>query len=200
MGTLPSAYGNAVLKSTAASIGVGSGDSCALLNTGELECWGHNALGQLGIGSTLSLGDGETPSSLGVIGVAPITAFAVGSQHTCGLIGNGGGLKCWGDNAKGELGQGDTTKRGNNGTNVPYATTFLQIAFPSGLSATSVYAGNVHTCAILNDHSIRCWGWNDRGQLGFGYLGNKTTPSSDFVGGYTNEKPDQLPVVLVLPP
>jgi cysteine-rich repeat protein len=190
-GTPPSSYGDAVLKTSrkAITIATGAYDTCAILDDAEMECWGSNNVGQLGLGTTQTIGDNETPSSVGMVGISPVIGIALGSQHTCALLGSGGGLKCWGDNALAELGQGDTVRRGNTNATVP--ASFQPIAFSSSPSA--VYAGNAHTCALLSDGSVRCWGLNDRGQLGLGKV-------STSVGGIPAETPDKLPAVQIFAP
>lgn len=72
----------------------------ALLDDGQVKCWGNNLVGALGLGDT------KTP----------------GGDHTCALL-DTGDVKCWGSNARGELGLGDTTNRGTTpdsmGDNLP---------------------------------------------------------------------------------
>ena len=200
--TLPSAYGNAVLKSgrTVTSIGVGASLNCVRLDDGEVECWGYNNDGQLGLGNTTTIGDNEVPSSLGLVstGSTAVAQVAVGSIHACALYANGAGLKCWGSNGKGQLGYGDIVNRGNTNGTIP--ASLLPIQLPSGLTATAVYAGTANTCAVLSDSSVRCWGWNDRGQLGLGKVSGIQVGTPDFIGGASNEKPSQLAAVQVFAP
>lgn len=98
----------------ATSIAAGAHHSCALLQTGAVKCWGLNDTGQLGQGNVNNVGDaaGELallpPIALGAGRSA--VAIDVGS-HSCALLDNGG-VKCWGVNGHGELGQGDTLPRG----------------------------------------------------------------------------------------
>ncbi len=198
----PSTYGNAVLKSdrTAAALTAGSTFNCARLDDGEGECWGYDGFGELGIGSTQSIGDNEVPGNAGIvaIGSTAITSIMAGSAHTCALLADGAGLKCWGDNSSGELGQGDTVRRGNSTSNEPVQ--IPAIKFPTGLTVSAVSTGNVHTCALLSDGSVKCWGWNDRGQLGLGYLSGTQPGTPDYVGGAAGETPDLLASVMVIAP
>ena len=190
---VPSAYGPVLLPTakTATSISVGSAFSCARLNDGTAECWGANTDGQLGIGNTLAIGDTESPATAGLV-MAPAAGltsiFVAGGQSTCSLFANGGGLHCWGDNAKGQLGYPDLTERGNTPQNLPSnATAVPVINFGTGLTATTLYLGFQHACAILSNGALHCWGWNNNGQLGLGFV--SSTPT-DFVGGSSTTTPD----------
>ncbi|MDP7001783.1 MAG: hypothetical protein QGH90_07765, partial [Candidatus Poseidoniaceae archaeon] len=97
---------------------------------------------------------------------ATITA---GGYHTCAIL-DDGSVRCWGYNAYGQLGDGTTTNR-----NTPTALS----SWPSGRTAVAITAdGGGHTCAILDDGSVRCWGWNDYGQLGDGTTTSRNTPTA----------------------
>ena len=79
--------------------------------------------------------------------------------HTCAILDNGE-LKCWGADNNGMLGDGTTTSR-----NSPPST---PIDFGDGRTAVAVSLGGQHTCAILDDGSVKCWGYDNMGQLGTG--------------------------------
>lgn len=113
-----------------------------------------------------------------------VVKVAVGGYHACVLTGRGD-VRCWGDNTYNQLGLGHTNLR----TNVhPYQNALVDL----GGVATDVVAGANHTCALLSDKSIRCWGRNQNGQLG---LGNTTVMSTQLpvtigaisVGGMVNQ-------------
>jgi alpha-tubulin suppressor-like RCC1 family protein len=140
------------LESGAAAIAAGGSHTCALLNSGGIQCWGYNGEGQLGDGSTT-----DRNSPVDVIGLgAAAAAIVTGGTHTCALTA-GGGVKCWGDNNLGALGDGSTSRR---------PTPVDVLGLTSGVSALA--AGGEHTCALMAGHSVKCWGYNGQGGLGNG--------------------------------
>jgi alpha-tubulin suppressor-like RCC1 family protein len=79
---------------------------------------------------------------------------------------SGGAVKCWGINTAGQLGLGDTQHRGDGpgemGSNLPF------VDLGTGKTAVQIQGGSEHTCALLDDARLKCWGRNDYGQLGLG--------------------------------
>ena len=100
-----------------------------------------------------------------------VTAIAGGWEYTCALA--AGAVKCWGYNGDGELGDGTTTNR-----SVPVAA----IGLSGGISA--VVAGSYHTCALTAGGAVRCWGYNDYGEVGDGTTTNHSSPVA--VSGLTS--------------
>ena len=96
---------------------------------------------------------------------APPPRSSPASAHSCAIL-DDGTAKCWGANTHGELGQGDTDDRGNNLGDMGDALHVIDLG--SGRTATAISAGLVHTCAILDDYALKCWGSNGLGQLGQG--------------------------------
>lgn len=141
------------LTSGVNAISTGSGHTCALTSSGGLKCWGDNQVGQLGDGSYLN-----RPTAVDVIGLTSgVASVAAGASHTCAVM-ISGGVKCWGNNGYGELGDGTITYRRPTAVDV--------IALTS--SVTEVAVGNQHTCALTSGGRVKCWGGNYSGQLGDG--------------------------------
>jgi len=145
------------LSSGIGAIAAGWNHTCALTSGGALNCWGNNTSGQLGDGTTT-----DRTSPVNVTGFSSSGAIAVsgGYLHTC-LLTRAGGVKCWGDNSLGQLGNGTTTN-----SLVPVNT----VGMRSGIKKIS--SGNSHTCALTSSNSVKCWGDNARGQLGDGTTTN----------------------------
>jgi alpha-tubulin suppressor-like RCC1 family protein len=149
-----------------ASIAAGEYHTCALLADGTVKCWGRNDSGQLGLGTS----DGPeacfracstTPQV--VPDLSGVVALAAGNDITCAVL-SSGGVKCWGRNPWGQLGIG------KYGPETTCASLDLCAPSPTSLptlrDATGVMAGD-HSCAILSDGSIQCWGDDQWGELGY---------------------------------
>ena len=171
------------------SLAAGFGHSCALAADGSVKCWGYNALGQLGVGDIADRGDGpgEMGSALPVVDLGPgrsATAITAGNEHTCAVL-DDGSVKCWGSNIHGQLGVGDIADRGDGPGEMGSALPVVDLG--PGRSATAITAGRFHTCAVLDDGSVKCWGWNLAGQLGVGDTADR--------GDEPGEMGSELPVV-----
>ena len=140
---------------------------CTIDPGGQVKCWGDNTYGQLGIG-TYGINRGlASPPSTGVeLGMGddgtPLIAFkvATGFGHSCAIL-NDGSLKCWGLNSSGQLGIITSSDI------LPEPAT-TPIDLKSRGLVRQVSLGQHHSCAVLNDYSIKCWGDNSHGQLGIG--------------------------------
>ena len=108
-------------------------------------------------GSSSGSGSGSSSSSSFAYANDKVSA---GAYHTCAILDNGD-LKCWGYDGAGQLGDGGT----NTDTNAPSSTA---IDLGTGRTAFAVSAGHKHTCAILDNGDLKCWGYDDHGQLGDG--------------------------------
>ena len=152
----------------AAQLDAGAYHSCALLATARLRCWGFSGDGQLGYGNRDTIGDDEVPFAAGPVDLGAgrtATAVATGDFHTCALL-DDRSVRCWGYAFDGELGYGNRNNLGDN--EVPGAVAPVDL----GGAAVAIAAGGRHTCAVLEDRSVRCWGGGEFGQLGYGNTNN----------------------------
>ncbi|EYF01652.1 Hypothetical protein CAP_7971 [Chondromyces apiculatus DSM 436] len=168
---------------SAIAVSAAGGHTCVLLNGGSVKCWGYNTYGQLGLGSPASRG--TSPSDMGNnlpavnLGTGKTaTLVSAGSQYTCAVL-NDGSVKCWGNNDYGQLGLGDTFNRGTGSTSMGDNLPVVNLG--TGKTATLVSAGGRHTCAVLNDSTIKCWGYNSSvGQLGLGDTASRGTSAAQM--------------------
>jgi alpha-tubulin suppressor-like RCC1 family protein len=148
------------LGSGVAEVSAGGFHTCALTTAGGVKCWGYNTFGQLGNGTW---NDSNTP--VDVVGLGGgVVAIAAGTMHTCALT-SAGGVKCWGSNFYGAVGDGTGSDR-----HTPVDVSGMT----SGI--IDIAAGGDHTCAILAAGPPKCWGWNHYGQLGDGSTVDRNTP------------------------
>jgi alpha-tubulin suppressor-like RCC1 family protein len=160
----------ALLSSGVAKIDTGITQSCALTTAGGVKCWGNNILGGVGDGTFL-----RADSPVDVVGLTSgVTAISVGGSHACALT-SAGGVKCWGNNTDGQLGDGSAADR----SGVPVDVSGLT----SGVAAIGV--GTSYSCAVLSTGALKCWGLNTSGQLGDNSTVSKRTPTdvSGLAGG-----------------
>lgn len=139
------------------SVVTGWNHTCALDAKGEAYCWGLNGEGQIGDGTRLDrLAPVRVPGGF--------SSLVAGASHTCGI--SGGRVLCWGDNSFGQLG---------DGTNEDHTR---PVAVQGSLEGViGLAAGAMHTCALLDNGAVYCWGQNRRGELGDGTTENRTSPT-----------------------
>jgi alpha-tubulin suppressor-like RCC1 family protein len=164
---------------TARAIAAGFYHACAILDDRQVRCWGYGGPGQLGYGNPNSIGDNETPGSVGPVDLGPgrtAVAITAGGYHTCAIL-DTARVRCWGRGGDGELGYGNTRSIGDNETPGSVAP----VKLGPGRTAVAIAAGGYHTCAILDNGKVRCWGEGSQGQLGYGNtrdIGDNETPAS----------------------
>jgi alpha-tubulin suppressor-like RCC1 family protein len=165
---------------------------CVLYEAGDVQCWGRNQFGQLGLGDSVDRGSGADPSvslegaggvSLGSARTAQL--IAAGSDHACAILDNGS-VKCWGANGGGQLGIGNTDPQGDSLTEL--GDNLHAVSLGVGRTAVSLVAGRAHTCAKLDNGAVKCWGDNTFGQLGNGEVSGRGASTTPDMG-------DNLPAV-----
>ena len=166
--------GNSAMESSTVAVSVGlSGEkataialgdffSCALIEGGSVKCWGSGSVGRLGNGVTAH---SSIPVSVNLSG-AKAAAIALGDGHACAIL-EDGTVKCWGSGDLGQLGNGLW-----DNSSTPVSVNL------SGTKATAIALGHSHSCALLEDGTVKCWGYGDHGQLGNGAWDDSSTPVS----------------------
>jgi hypothetical protein len=145
--------GTVVVQDFSGATSIASGDQhvCGLVgSTGEVFCWGLNDDGELGLGEL-----GDRPTVRRVNGLPPATLLAAGDFHTCAVAGAERDLWCWGMNTSGQLGSAPS----DDGTATP-----RRVEGVSGVLA--VDGGFQHTCVVVADGTVKCFGDDLQGQSG----------------------------------
>jgi alpha-tubulin suppressor-like RCC1 family protein len=140
------------LPATPSAVAVGGSEACALLTDGRVACWGSNGAGREMLRPTL------VPSLRGA------SAIAVGIANACAVVA-GGAVDCWGSNSNGQLGDGKAT-----------AASARPVRVIGVKTARALAAGLAHTCALLLNGNVDCWGANTNGELGNGQLADSNVP------------------------
>ncbi len=122
------------------SLTAGLVSTCALVYDGTVQCWGNNAAGQLGDGTTTQRTTPVTVSNL--LGA---TGVAAGDTHACAIVA-AGAVECWGSNTNGQLGNGTTTGSST------------AVVVPGLSNVVQLVAGGWSTCALIADGTVSCWG------------------------------------------
>jgi alpha-tubulin suppressor-like RCC1 family protein len=155
------------------ALATGQQHACAIQNQGSganaVYCWGNGSSGKLGHNSTSS---SSVPVAVESAQLGTnVLQISAGDSHTCALR-SGGDVFCWGDNSVGQLGIGSTTS----------STAPVQVSSINA-NAVQISAGAYHTCALLNDFSVTCWGLGNTGQLGVGSVTTSDASEDDCNSG-----------------
>ncbi len=175
-GERPEARGPVPLGAKAIGVAAGAKHTCALLEGGDVLCWGRGESGQTGRGDRLSWGD--TPQRLPATAKrvalgGPAIAITGGDLHSCALMANGT-ARCWGYGWDGRLGTGSTASIGDD----EQVLSVEPIRFATAI--TSLSAGSQHTCLTTAAGEVSCFGRGSLGQLG---RGNADDAGAEFAAG-----------------
>jgi alpha-tubulin suppressor-like RCC1 family protein len=131
--------------------------NCTVVAGGGVKCWGHNASGQLGDGTTADR------YAAGFVTGLEAGAFTVsaGDNHACAVTVTGG-VKCWGNNDHGQIGN-DIVGIGET-AQLPVSLPVDVVGLTSGVVAVS--CGSEHTCALTIGGAVKCWGQGGSDSLG----------------------------------
>jgi alpha-tubulin suppressor-like RCC1 family protein len=147
------------------AIAAGGYHSCELMSDETVMCWGYNRDQQITAGAF-----GSTHTATPAAGIAGAVGVTAGAYHSCGLLGNGSAA-CWGYNNDGQTGTSPSPFN-----TISISARQLDAATGAGVQGTTAQGG-YHTCALLTNSSVSCWGYN-----GHGELGNGTTSGPQPVG------------------
>jgi alpha-tubulin suppressor-like RCC1 family protein len=168
--------------------------TCAILSLGQVACWGSNSAGQLGddLPTTQNIGDqaDEMGNNLPLLHFQPagdyFVQLALATDAACGRTA-GGNVYCWGNNSFGQLGLGQPASQTPSVGSTAGSMEALQpVSLGTNLAATYIGAGLQHFCAILTNTQaatspvLKCWGFNQSGQLGYGSQKNWGTGPTDM--------------------
>ncbi len=156
---IPTAFLNDV-----SAIAAGGQFAMALLNDGSLRTWGANWFGQLGLGDLIPR---LVPTSIPSATLSGAVAIDAGCNHGAALLADGS-LRVWGSNLWAQLGQGNYTDQ--------LSPVVLTLA--AGATAASIKAGEFHTQAMAQDHTIFSTGINSAAQLGLGNTSPVVIPTA----------------------
>lgn len=148
-------------------VAVGHIHTCVLANDGGVKCWGQDRYGNLGHGA-LGSGDSSSLEPVTVKGITSAVAISSGNFQVCVVLAEGQ-TYCWGDAQYGQIGSHSSIY-----VDEPEP---VNVANPRGTNdAVSVALNYHHSCAVLRDRTMRCWGRGDEGQMGDGYYLGGTIP------------------------
>lgn len=158
------------------NVSTGSDSTCAAVG-GWVKCWGANQYGQLGNGSTStsSYSPMEVARS-GAMAKKSVDKVAAGRSHACAVA--DARAYCWGDNSRGQLGNGSVTS-----SSIPVAVVNSSGSALASKEVIDIAAGANFSCALTSDGVVACWGEGTNGRLGLGNTNDSTTPKVVSFGG-----------------
>ncbi len=170
--------------SNATAVSVGRAHACAVVNGGEVYCWGNNSSGQLGDGTTTL-----RSQPVQVSGINNAVDVSLGDNTSCALLSTGK-VQCWGFANGGRLGDGGNGTYINENSLTP--VTVIKDISNDLENVVQIEAGSTHTCAVLDTGELFCWGINSNGQLGDGTTEFQSTPVR--VIGFDGTGPTPTPI------
>ena len=180
----------------ALAIGAGHGFTCVIISAssddhGDVYCTGNGDFGRTGQESDIPI---STPAKVELGDGLTARKIAVGSRHACALIEQDSQIKCWGEGFYSAPGNADNSHNIGDGP-TEMGDNLLALDFGGGLTVKEVVAGRFHTCVILSDNKIRCFGGNNSPN---GQLGQETScdrrPSFDECDSLVIDTPAELPI------
>ncbi|MFH1728871.1 MAG: hypothetical protein ABIA04_10705 [Pseudomonadota bacterium] len=177
----------------ATKVSIGNGNICALLDNGKIKCWGANNTGVLGLGNLEIRGDDENEMGDNLpyvdLGDGYVALdISTANDVSCAIL-EDFSLVCWGNNSNGQLGYGDWTL-GIGDEPLEMGSNLRPVLLGTGKTAKKVSVGASGICAILNDDTIKCWGYNVGGVLGT--ADSNGTPILDLIGDSVEDMGDNL--------
>jgi len=152
----PPAEATVLIGENILAIDMGLRHACALLDSSEVKCWGFNKQGQIGAGYKSTAEGIPVYVTDGISNISGVTKISTGQTHTCAIT-NADEVKCWGSNSKKQLG---------------YTANVMSIVaknvegLPTDGVPVEIGTGNRHSCVLMDNGDVYCWGDNSYGQLG----------------------------------
>lgn len=174
---LPSSIAAINLEQKVIDVSAGLYHTCVILEDGKVKCFGYNNKGQLGQGHTNNLGDDENIIDIPTLNLkSKAVKLYSGAYYTCVLLDNKK-VQCWGENTYGQLGLGHTNDIGDDET----LDSLGYVSLGGDVVQMDISTISYHSCAVLTNGDLKCWGQNINGQLGYGHtnqIGDDELPSS----------------------
>ncbi|MHB8796431.1 MAG: RCC1 domain-containing protein, partial [Candidatus Nanopelagicales bacterium] len=165
--TFPVAVAGALANLQVTQVSAGNDHACALTSAGTVYCWGNNAFGQLGQGTSTGSSNVPLLVSGGTLAGTTVTELSAGTSFSCAITpASATKTHCWGINTTGQIGDTTATER-----DFPVAVTGTVTA----TTPSMISSGASHSCAVATDGSAQCWGLGTSGQLGNSASATSTT-------------------------